>query len=47
MMPIAIFIWLIGWTLICLDSKQPIKTKTPMQKELAFAILLPEPAILA
>jgi hypothetical protein len=39
-MPIVVFIWLIGWTLIYLGSKQkPAKPKVTKHEELTFAVL--------
>jgi hypothetical protein len=42
MMPLAVFIWLIGWTLQYFASKQkPIAAKTQKQNELTF-IMMPQ-----
>jgi hypothetical protein len=47
-MPLAIFLWIIGLTLIRLDSQpKKIQTKTFSQKEQSFVMVLPEQQILA
>jgi hypothetical protein len=43
LLPIAVFIWFIGWSLYWMDSKR--KTATPSKKPLnglTFAVLTPE-----
>jgi hypothetical protein len=47
-LPIAVFIFIIGWTLLYLGSKQkPIGPKLPIQKNLSLITLYQEQEIFA
>jgi hypothetical protein len=48
MMPLAVFIWLIGWTLQYFASKQKtIAAKAPRKQDLTFLVLPQEQTISA
>jgi len=43
MLPIVIFMWLIGWSLYCIGSREDAKPrKTSNQNELTFTVPIPE-----
>jgi len=43
LMPIIVFMWLIGWSLYCLGSREDAKPrKASNQNELTFAVQMPE-----